>query len=157
MDFIYKDNYKHSKIKRLQQKGINSSYLMLCATLSFFLTLSSIASTNGDLLGFIFLSLLPIKNPQNKYKTKIEKLLLYRNPIFITIAIPFFEPLDHLIATCPLSIQKMERTGEEERDPNSIHKLIPYSLYLVYHLLIIFYMNKSFFDFFFQSQIPFIK
>ena len=68
----------------------------------------------------------------------------------------FFEPLDHLIATCPLSIQKMERTGEK-RDPNSIHKLIPYSLYLVYHLLIIFYMNKSFFDFFFQSQIPFIK
>ena len=64
------------KIKRLQQKGINSSYLMLCETLSFSLTLSSIASTNGDLLGFIFLTLIPIKNPQNKYKTKTEKLLL---------------------------------------------------------------------------------
>ena len=61
------------KIKRLQEKGINSSYLMLCATLSFFLTLSSIASTNGDLLGFIFLTLLPIKNPQNKNR-KITSL-----------------------------------------------------------------------------------
>ena len=49
---------------------------MLCETLSFSLTLSSIASTNGDLLGFIFLTLIPIKNPQNKYKTKTEKLLL---------------------------------------------------------------------------------
>ena len=47
---------------------------MLCETFS--LTLSSIASTNGDLLGFIFLTLIPIKNPQNKYKTKTEKLLL---------------------------------------------------------------------------------
>ena len=62
---------------------------MLCATLSFFLTLSSIASTNGDLLGFIFLTLLPIRNPQNKHKTKTEKLLLCRNHIFITMAIPF--------------------------------------------------------------------
>ena len=46
---------------------------MLCETFS--LTLSSIASTNGDLLGFIFLTLLPIRNPQNKYKTKTVKPL----------------------------------------------------------------------------------
>ena len=41
---------------------------MLCETFS--LTLSSIASTIGDLLGFIFLTLLPIRNPHNKYKNR---------------------------------------------------------------------------------------
>ena len=61
---------------------------MLRATLSFSLILSSIVSTNGDLLGFIFLTLLPIRNPQKKYKTKTEKLLLCRNPIFITFLLP---------------------------------------------------------------------
>ena len=40
----------------------------------------------------------------------------------------FFEPLDHLIAMCPLSIQKMERTGGflmgEEPDPMYPYKVI---------------------------------
>ena len=37
------------------------------------------------------------------------------------LEVAFFQPLDHLIATCPSSIQKMERTGGflmgEEPDP----------------------------------------
>ena len=67
MDFIYKDNYKHMKNKKITTKRDKLQ-------LSSFLTLSSIASTNGDLLGFIFLTLLPIRNPQNKYKTKKRKI-----------------------------------------------------------------------------------
>ena len=51
MDFIYKDNYKHFKNKKIQQKGINSSYLMLCATLSF-----SLIILYASMHGFIILS-----------------------------------------------------------------------------------------------------
>ncbi|KAM3702467.1 hypothetical protein ACJW31_04G027900 [Castanea mollissima] len=98
---------------------------MLCATTSFFLTLSSIASTNGDLLGFIFLTIVPIRNPQNKYKTKTEKLLLCRNPIFITFLLPLTPQRNY-------SHRKSQHTGYPSLNPKSL--FMPSSIGIETHI-----------------------
>lgn len=91
---------------------------MLCATLSFSLILSSIASTNGDLLGFIFLTLLPIRNPQTNTKQKQKN--------YFSIVIPSSYPLPYLSVTIDttkkLLTSEITNKGYASLNPKSLFK-----------------------------------
>ena len=80
----------HSIFKLDEHYGRNDFFCFFkthfTATSPFVLWISLYTLFSGMILFYFFsepiLTLLPIRNPQNKYKTKGEKSLLCRNPIF---------------------------------------------------------------------------
>ena len=160
----------HSIFKLDEHYGRNDFFCFFkthfIATSPFVLWISLYTLFSGMILFYFFsepiLTLLPIRNPQNKYKTKGEKSLLCRNPIFRRCATAGRRsepslPSALCLRLCPLLFAfvsaSTSASGVWEQDPSFYKTPKSDCLFWFLNIFILFWILVLFFCFLFLIRL----